>query len=230
MNFQGLKETTVGIDEGGKWEYEGMGYNASQGIFYVGEEQAENLTFVPFALRQCKEVTDAYGVIHRYPIRTAKNQMVDGDVVYRLQLVCLYDGELHTFGARAFTTRASFVNPEKGQWRAENIPTGIWLQLMTHIKEIKASHNVQTSPCAWQVSVKSGKEFTAGTGKNTSKARPIILANGFEFVGADQANANAELYEAEELDLWRAEWESKTETVTSDEVEEVEDEIDDIPF
>jgi hypothetical protein len=231
MNFEGLKETTVGIDEGGKWEYEGLGYNASTGVFYVGEEQVQAVEIIPFALRQCKEVLDGFGVTHRYPVRTAKAKMVEGDITYRLQLICQHNGDLYTFGGRAYTTRASFVNPEKGQWRSDKIPTGIWVELMNHIKAIKAENGAQTAPCAWSMTLKSGKEFTAGTGKNTSKARPIVLDGKFEFIGAVEANANAELYETEDLEGWRVEWEKKTETVAAtDETEVYEDDIDEIPF
>ena len=44
----------------------------------MGEVEAKELEMVPFALRQCKEVTDAAGVIHRYPIKTRRLDMAEG--------------------------------------------------------------------------------------------------------------------------------------------------------
>jgi len=209
MNYKGLNQQQTGIDESTKWEYEGIGYNASDGVFYVGEAREKTLSIIPFAMRQCKEVEDINGIVHRYPIKTAKKQMAEGDTTYRLQLVCQHEGELYTFGARAYTTRASFVNPAKGQWNNENIPMGIWHQLMDQISVIKAKHEAITSPCHWEMSLQVGKQYTAGTGKNTSSAKPIVLDGVFKFIGVDAANANTELYLSEDLDAWVNEWQGQ---------------------
>ena len=48
--------STAGQAQEERWVYEGIGYNATDGIFYIGKQEAKTLEFVPFALRQCKEV------------------------------------------------------------------------------------------------------------------------------------------------------------------------------
>ncbi len=74
-SMEGFTGVTAGMQTEERWVYEGIGYNASDGIFYIGKQEAKTLEFVPFALRQCKEVTDAAGVIHRYPIKTRRLDM-----------------------------------------------------------------------------------------------------------------------------------------------------------
>lgn len=226
--------TAVGEAEQVKWEYPGMGYNASQGIFYVNEDQVEGLKVVPLALRQCKEVEDINGVIHRYPVNMAKAKMIDGDVTYRVQVACFYDEQIFVFGARSWTARASWLNPRGGQWRDDKFDTGIWYQLDDWIKEQKSKHGVQTTPLCWEIELAIGKELTVGTGKNTSKSKPIQLAGEPSFVGAARVAAYEALYLEEDLAGWAAEWKkTTTEDVveSNDEPATIDDELPEgIPF
>ena len=107
---------TAGQAQEERWQYEGIGYNASDGIFYIGKIESKTLEFVAFAIRQCKEVLDAAGVVHRYPIKQRRTEMAEGDVTNRVQVVGLVDGESHIFGARSWTARAAWLNPRGGQW------------------------------------------------------------------------------------------------------------------
>ena len=100
-SMEGFTGVTAGMQMMERWQYPGVGYNATDGKFYIGEVEAKELEMVPFAMRQCKEVTDAAGVIHRYPIKTRRLDMAEGDQVTRLQVVGVINDELHIFGARS---------------------------------------------------------------------------------------------------------------------------------
>jgi hypothetical protein len=235
--FGSFTGTAVGEAEVGKWEYAGIGYNASDGIFYVNEEKVGGLRLVPLALRQCKEVTDSFGAIHRYPVKTPKSQMIASDeVVYRLQVACVQDNEIFVFGARSWTARASWLNPRTGQWRDENFETGIWFLLEDHIKEMKSKHGVSTTPLCWEISLTTGKPLTVGTGRNTSKATPIVMDGLPAFVGPERVSEYEELFVSEDLSGWIAEWkklatEKPAEDFETDETEMYEEPLPgDIPF
>lgn len=230
-NFGG---TSVGEAEQVKWEYPGVGYNASSGIFYVGEDQTDNLTIVPLAMRQCKEAEDINGTIHRYPVNMPKAKMIAADeVTYRLQVVGIVNGELHVFGARSWTARASWLNPRSGQWRDDKFDTGIWYKLDDWMKAKKAEHGVSTTPLCWELSLKVGAGVTVGTGKNTAQSKPVIMASEPVFVGAERVAEYEALYVNEDLAGWVAEWKkTTTETAVADEPAVIEsDELPEgIPF
>ena len=215
-NFAG---TTVGAPEVARWEFPGIGYNATTGTFYVGEEQAPGLTLVPLAYRQCKETTDVNGATHRYPVNHPRKGMVAPDeVTYRLQVACVVNEEIHVFGARSWTARASWLNPRGGQYRDEKFPTGIWYVLEDFIKQAQAQHGVATTPLCWELELAPGSALTVGTGKNTSKATPIIMTKAPAFVGAERVARYTELYVEQELSDWVNEW--KKTAVTEDDAEE----------
>lgn len=198
----------VGTIVGARWEYPSIGYNATHGVFYVDEVKQGELAFTPFALRQCKEVTDALGVVHRYPIKTPRKNMIDGDTEQRLQVVGLVDGNLYVFGARSWTARAAWVNPRGGPYHSEQFPIGIWYQLEDYIAKVKAERGLVTAPLCYEVALMTGKPVdiaSAANAKQKSTGTPI-LATSFRFVGGDQAKANEALFIAEDIDAWVAEW------------------------
>ena len=159
-------------------------------------------------MRQCKEVEDINGVTHRYPIKTRKTDMAEGDMKTRLQVVGLVNGELHVFGARSWTARAAWANPLGGPYHDARFEGGLWPRLAAHIKEVKAGRGVQTAPLCYKLTLAVGEAVdlsSVANARQKSKAHPII-ATAVTFVGADQAAANARLYTDEALDEWIAEW------------------------
>jgi len=221
--FEGFTGSTIGAPETAKWEYPGIGYNASQGIFYIDEDQAESVVLVPLALRQCKETTDDDGTVYRYPVKTPRNQMKNpDDVTYRLQLACIVNGDIYVFGARSWTARASFLNPRGGQYHDANFSTGLWYQLEDWIKAVQAKHNVATTPLCWQIKLVTAPEITVGSGKNTSKSRPITVKGIPEFVGKDLVAQYEKIYQDEDLAGWVAEWQQKRSKEAAAAIEDAE--------
>jgi len=207
-SFEGFNGVTAGLQAEERWQYPGAGYNATQGIFYIGEVEADGLEIVPFAMRQCKEVTDANGVIHRYPIKQRRLDMAEGDVTTRLQVVGIVNDELHIFGARSWTARAAWANPLGGPYHDNRFEGGIWPRLMNHIKELKTSTGKATAPLCWKLRLGVGAEIdlsSAANAKQKSKAHPIV-AESMAFVGADKAAEYERLYVEEAIDEWVAEW------------------------
>ena len=207
-SMEGFGGVTSGMQTEERWVYEGIGYNASDGIFYIGKQESKTLEFIPFALRQCKEVTDANGMIHRYPIKQRRAEMAEGDVTNRVQVVGLVGDELHIFGARSWTARAAWLNPRGGQWHDERFSVGIWYRLQDHIKQVKAEKGVTTAPLCYRLRLSAGAPVdlaSAANAKQKSKGCPIV-AESLAFVGPDAARRNEQLYIDELLDEWAAEW------------------------
>lgn len=207
-NFDGFNGVTAGMQTEERWQYAGAGYNATDGKFYIGESEAQTVEIVPFAMRQCKEVTDANGVTHRYPIKTKRTDMVEGDVQNRLQVVGLINDELHIFGARSWTARAAWANPMGGPYHDARFEGGIWPRLMNHIKELKTSTGKATAPLCWRLSLEVGEAIdlaSAANSKQKAKGHPI-KAVSMAFVGADKAAEYERLYTDEAIDEWVAEW------------------------
>lgn len=218
--FGDFSGTEVGAAEKALYEFPGIGYNASSGIFYVDEDQRSDLTVTMLAIRQCKEAEDMSGTIHRYPIKTPRNKMIaSDDITSRLQVACVVDGVLYAFGARSWTARASFLNPRGGQWRDEKFGTGVWYVLEDWIKQQKDLHGVGTTPLCWSVELKVGEKITVGTGKNTSQSKPIVLASAPKFVGKEAVAEYEALYVENDLEGWIKEW-SKVSTEVFEEAEE----------
>ncbi len=208
INLNGFGGVTAGLQTEERWQYPAAGYNAQDGKFYIGEDEAATLEIIPFAMRQCKEVTDAAGVIHRYPIKTARNEMIEGEPKSRIQVVGLINGELHVFGARSWTARAAWVNPLSGQFHDAQFEGGFWPRLLKYIKEIRIRRGIVTAPLCYTLSLAVGNAInvaSAANAKQRSKTYPIV-ATAVTFVGAEQAEANARLYAEEALDEWVAEW------------------------
>lgn len=207
-DFSGYQGSTAGAAQEERWVYEGIGYNASDGIFYIGKQEAKTLEFIPFALRQCKEVTDAAGLTHRYPIKTRRAEMAEGDVTNRVQVVGLVGDVLHIFGARSWTARAAWLNPRGGEWHDDRFAVGIWYRLQDYIKQVKAEKGMTTAPFCYRLKLAAGDSIelsSAANAKQKSRGCPI-LAESLSFVGADAARANEQLYIDEMLDEWVAEW------------------------
>lgn len=216
--LDGFIGVTAGMQTEERWQYPGAGYNAQTGTFYIGEDEAATLDIVPFAMRQCKEVTDAYGVIHRYPIKTPRTAMIDGEPKSRIQVVGLINGELHVFGARSWTARAAWVNPLAGQFHDQQFEGGFWPRLLKYIKEVRVRRGIVTAPLCYRLSLAVGDAInisSAANAKQKSKTYPII-ATAVAFVGAEQAEANARLYNEEALDEWVAEWNRSDIPIESD--------------
>lgn len=204
-NFDGV---TAGLQQEERWQYPGVGYNATDGKFYVGEVEAQALEIIPFALRQCKEVEDAAGVTHRYPIKTRRTDMVEGDITTRLQVVGIVNGELHIFGARSWTARAAWANPLGGPYHDARFEGGIWPRLLNYIKELKSTQGKTTAPLCWQLSLTVGEAIdlaSAANSKQKSKGHPIQFES-IAFVGAEKAAEYERLYTDEAIDEWIAEW------------------------
>ena len=206
--MDGFTGVTAGAQAEERWQYPGVGYNATNGVFYIGEDEAKTIDIIPFAMRQCKEVEDINGVTHRYPIKTRRIDMAEGDVKTRLQVVGLVNGELHVFGARSWTARAAWANPLGGPYHDARFEGGLWPRLAAHIKEVKAQRGIATAPLCYKLTLTVGEAIdlsSAANARQKSKAFPII-ATAVAFVGAEQAAANAKLYADEALDEWIAEW------------------------
>ena len=206
--MDGFTGVTAGAQAEERWQYPGVGYNATNGVFYIGEEEAKTIDIIPFAMRQCKEVEDPNGVTHRYPIKTCRIDMAEGDMKTRLQVVGLVNGELHTFGARSWTARAAWANPLGGPYHDARFEGGLWPRLAAHIKEVKAERGVQTAPLCYKLTLAVGEAIDLSSAANArQKARAFpIITTAVAFVGAEQAAANAKLYADEALDEWIAEW------------------------
>ena len=228
-NFDG---TDVGAPIEEKWDYTGIGYNASSGVFYVDSNEQESLSIIPLAIRECKEIETPDGMTHRYPTRWPRAKMAEGDYTARMQVICYVNGELYNFGMRSYTARASFMNPAGGSYRNDAFSLGIWRGLVEHIKEVKAQTGKQTTPLCWKLALGAGDNITVGTGKNTSKSHPIVL-KGIEFVGAELANELTQLYLDEDIAGWVAEWKKTAVEEAAEEIDDVETfipEDDEIPF
>lgn len=208
-DFGDFAGTDTGLPVEDKWAYPGIGYNATDGVFYVDSVQVNQLEIVPFAIRECVEVTTLSGTVHRYPPRTPRNQRVEGELSTRLQMVCKVNEQLYIFGMRSYTARASFMNPAKGAWHNESLEEGIWLRLIHHINDVKVQTGKIVPPFCWVVSLTVGKMVKMVSGANSKQstnACPIVMTGEFSFVGAEQANENVKLYQDEDLDGWKAEW------------------------
>lgn len=210
--FDGFEGLDTGMPEEARWQYATIGYNATNGIFYLGDEQVEKIEAITLlAMRQCKDVVDTDGVIHRYPLLTRKVDMVEGDFTSRLQAICMVGGELYIFGARSWTARAAFANPAGGPYSDANFQQGLWYQLMDHVKEVQKSAGKTAPPLCWEFDLAvAERTVTVGTGRNTSQSRPFEKVGPFRFVGADRARANAALYDSEALAEWVLEWGKRT--------------------
>lgn len=237
VDFGKYSGATAGTIVGDRWEYPGIGYNATKGIFYVGEAQRDGLVIVPFALRQCKEVVDVNGSTRRYPIKTRRTDMIEGDVVQRVQVVGLVDGELHIFGARSWTARAAWLNPRSGPYHAESFEVGIWHRLEDYIKKVKADDGIATAPLCYELALGTGEAIELASAANSKqKATGVpIVAKSLKFVGAEQAIANEALFVAEAIDEWVAEWntgsvQKAADTAPAETVEEAVDEFEGLAF
>ncbi len=235
-NFDGFSGVTAGIQEAERWQYPGVGYNATDGIFYIGEVEAQGLVIVPFALRQCKEVVDAAGMTHRYPIKTRRTDMAEGDITNRLQVVGIVNDELHIFGARSWTARAAWANPLGGPYHDARFAGGLWPRLMAYIKELKATKGTVTAPLCWELTLAAGDSIdlsSAANAKQKSKGRPIDF-KAMKFVGAEKAAEYERLYIDEALGEWVAEWNKTAVTEAATEPEPARampvNETEDIPF
>ncbi len=207
-DFGEYQGATAGQAQDERWVYEGIGYNATDGIFYVGKNEEKTLEFVPFAIRQCKEVVDAAGVTHRYPIKTRRAEMVEGDITTRVQVVGLVGDELHIFGARSWTARAAWLNPRGGQWHDDRFDVGIWYRLQDYIKQVKIEKGMTTAPFCYRLKLSAGEAIdlsSAANAKQRSKGCPIV-ADSLAFVGAEAARRNEQLFVDELLDEWVQEW------------------------
>ena len=207
-NMDGFSGVTAGTQEAERWQYPGVGYNATSGTFYIGEEEAKTLEIVPFAMRQCKEITDLNGVIHRYPIKTRKADMAEGDMTTRLQVVGVVNGELYVFGARSWTARAAWANPMGGPYHDARFEGGIWPRLMNHIKDVQTTKGKRTAPLCWRVKLEVGDLIdlsSAANAKQKSQSRPI-KAVSLSFVGAEKSVEYERLYVDEAISEWVAEW------------------------
>ncbi len=192
--------------ETGQWEYPTIGYNATDGVFYVGDEQATELDITILAVRRCKEVTDSAGVVWRYHPYVKRHLMKEGDVNQRLQAVVLVNNKPHLFGAKSWTARALFDNAPDGRYHDPNYQPGLWQVLVDWIKRVKAERGVATSPYCWRISLKTGKPFSNPQDRRR-KIVPIAYEGPpFVFVGKEQASANKELIEVENLKAWQDEW------------------------
>lgn len=207
-SFEGFSGVTAGLQQEDRWQYAGAGYNATDGKFYIGEDEAQAMEIVPFAMRQCKEVVDAAGVTHRYPIKTKRTDMAEGDITNRLQVVGMVGDELHIFGARSWTARAAWANPMGGPYHDARFEGGIWPRLMNHIKELKSTTGKATAPLCWKLSLEVGEAIdlaSAANSKQRAKGHPI-KAVSMAFVGAEKAAEYERLYVDEGIDEWVAEW------------------------
>jgi hypothetical protein len=235
-DFEG---TEVGMPLEEKWAYPPIGYNSRDGAFYIGEAQQPTIDdMVLLAMRQCKEVdSELDGSIHRYPIRTRKSDMIAPDAKPRWQGIVYVNDELHVFGARSWTARAAFMNPGGGPYSDDKFEQGLWHALNIHVKNKGVESGKQMPPLCWQFSIAAEENvITVGSGKNTSQAHRIKQTAEFTFVGSELANKLLELYQAEDIDGWVAEWGKRSVQETA-EVPEQSDinlvsilEDDDIPF
>lgn len=238
IDFGGYTGATVGIPDEERWQYEGVGYNATKGIFYVGTQEVKQIEIVPFALRQCKEVEGPDGAIHRYPVKTRRAEMVTGDPQPRVQVVGLVNGQLRNFGGKSWTVRAFWLNPRSGEYHSDQFPVGTWYRLQDYIKDVKAEKKIATAPLNYRLTLTVGASQDLASAANPRQkmtAYPIVLSK-VEFVGPDEATENEALYVSEGLDEWVAEW-NKRQSVAEAEPGDAHEHIaaldlnvDDVPF
>jgi hypothetical protein len=194
-----------GMETGG-WEYPTIGYNTTDGVFYVGDDEAKELEMVVLAVRRCKEVEDANEVIWRYGPYVKKVNMKQGKMKQRLQAVVVINDKLHIFGARSWTARALFDNDADGQYHDRNYQAGLWGELKKFIKKVKAERGVDTSPYCWRIKLATGAAFQNPMDKKR-KITPITYEGPpFTFVGKVKAAEYKSLLESEDLKGWADEW------------------------
>lgn len=222
--FAGLED--VGDEfamETGAWEYPTVGYNATDGIFYIGDDTATEINITILAVRRCKEVTDSAGTIWRYQPYHKRHLMKDGTVSQRLQAVILVNGAPHLFGAKSWTARALFDNaPVDSRYHDSHYQPGLWQTMLDFIKRLKAERGISTSPYCWEVRIKAGEPYKNPQDKRREITPIVYDGPPFTFVGAEQARANKALIEAENLNAWMDEWHKAGGIESTDDSGEVE--------
>ena len=238
--FEGFDGSGFGTDvpQDEKWQYIGIGYHITNGVFFVDSDKQSKLTLVPFAIRQCKEVVDHSGMIHRYPVKYARTKMVQGTgkITYRVQVVCTLEGDednIYIFGSRKYVTNMLWVNKRSGNFHKPEFRIGLWYAQLDKIKETEDKRKIETAPYCWNVKLSpETSTITVGQGGDTSSVTPIAYEGNFDFVGAKQAHANRALYKSEDLKGWVKQWQNpSTEADTGEDgsIGAVADALDTIP-
>lgn len=213
-DFGDYQGTTVGAAVVEQWNYPAFGYNATKGVFMIGQQEVvKELFFIPFALRQRKSIIDPKTENDEKPVtlgyyhyKTPGREMVPGKLRQHMQVVGLLNGQLYIFGAKSWTGRAAWTNPA-GSHRDDQFQTGLWPRLETYIANVKAKKNIDTTPLCYELHLGVGESMEVKQ-KNTNKSTMThpIVCHSVRFVGKEQADANSELYQREKLDEWVALW------------------------
>ena len=202
--FEGFNDE--GFVQDGANDYPTIGYNSSDGIFYVGDDQRKEITNMRvLAVRKCKRIADGNGVTHQYSLFTKKSEMATGEFSQHIQAVVEIDNDLYLFGANSVTARAFFTNPDKmNKWHMPVYPVGFEAVIQETIKAVKAAHGVNTTNYCYSVDLSAGKSVQVSENYKT-KACPIIFTDP-KFIGKDEAYRLKGVVESENLAAWCEEW------------------------
>lgn len=207
--FEDVKDVEHGVENPNelKWNYPSIGYNASQGILYLGDDTPKEFTCQILNIRQCKEVnvgTKTEPRWRRYHPYAKKENMVSGvDVQQRLQAIVTIDEELHVFGAKSWTARGLFANAQNGRWMDENLMPGLWKHLLDTCDNVKKQYGKSIAPSSISVTIKVGKKF-----KNEKSGGDLYRLewSDIEYAGEETMLANDQLFKDEDLAGWAKEW------------------------
>jgi len=208
--LEGFTGVEVGAEEGRRFVFPGIGYKAQDGKFFIDQEPGDRLVFTPLAMRQCKTVLTADGVLHRYPIYTRKVDMVAGvEERTRMQVLMVVAGSVYIFGSYRWTPRALFLNPMEGMPHHDpDYPGGIWPRLTAHIREMKKTRGIALAPLCYRLTLVAGNPFTKTSKANPRNASTVYPATVSEVVilSPEEIRDNEALYRDLEVTEWVKEW------------------------
>lgn len=232
-----------------KREYSGIGYSAREGLFFINSDavdgnapdgweldedgeryQTPSLAVSVLAVRKRISKEDADGNMHYYPHLTKNSDTVAGKFKRHIQVMVLIEGvsEPMVLGLHGYTKTSCWDNPAGGPYMQKQFDIGIETALNRHIKDVYKSYHKAIPFYGWSMTLEAArKSLTVGTGKNTSKALPILLGSEIEFIGAEKLKKNHILYEEHDCQSWVDEWQKRE--VATVEIEETSDaKIDEI--
>lgn len=217
--------------------YSGIGYSARDGLFFINNDiegvphksweegdnawQTPQLALTVLAVRKRITIEAHDGALHHYPPFTPRKKTVDGKFSRHIQVMGMVAGydEPFVLGLKGYAKTLCWDNPAKGKYHNNDFAVGVELGLNQHIADIAKQYHKKLPTFAFEITLKAlQKPVVVGTGKNTSKARPFVLAGTPVFIGADKTKVNYEIYKANDIDAWLAEWDTASvSTVDGDE-------------
>ncbi len=227
-NFSDVDDSLYSQFTSTEKNYSGIGYSAREGLFFINNDiegtphqsweegdnawQTPQLTLTVLGEPRKRITIEAHdGTLHHYPQFTPRKKTIDGKFSRHIQVMLLLEGydEPLVLGLKGYVKTLCWDNPAKGKYRNNDFAMGVELALNQHIADIAKQYHKKLPTFAFEITLKSlQKPVVVGTGKNTSKARPFVLAATPVFVGAEKTEANYEIYKANDIDAWLAEWDT----------------------